>query len=55
MTTQQEMEAIANMLKRAAEHHLEVEVVLEFYRAMKANPYRDLEGAIFIALGEWDV
>lgn len=55
MTTQQEMEAIFNMLKRASEYHLEVEVVLALYLAVKSNPNRNLSEAIVIALGEWDV
>ena len=55
MTTQEEMEAIFNMLKRAAEYHLEVEVVLEFYCLVKGNPNRGLNECIYMALGEWDV
>lgn len=55
MTAEEEMEAIADMLKRAGEYKLEVEVVLELWRTTKANPDQSLNEAIFIALGEWDV
>ena len=55
MTTVEEYEAIRNMLKRAREYKLDVEVIWSFFNAIKGKPDRDLAEAIFIALGEWDV
>lgn len=55
MTAEQEMEAVSAMLERAAEYDLETEVVLELYRAVRADPNIDLSTAISVALREWDI
>ena len=55
MTAQEEMAVVVNMLARASEYRLQVEVVLELFRAVKANPRLELRDAVFLALGEWDV
>ena len=55
MTTREEQAAISSMLKKATVWHLEAEVLLAFYYTVRANPDRDLNESIFIALYEWDV
>ena len=50
-----EHESIANMLKWAGEYHLQEEVVLALFHAVKAQPDIELHAAIYEALYEWDL
>ena len=54
-TAETDLEAIANMLKGAAEYGLEAEVVEALYRIAKAQPEPNLNETIFEALCEWDL
>ena len=54
-TAETDLEAIANMLKGAAEYGLAAEVVAALYRIAKQQPEINLNDAIFEALSEWDL
>ena len=54
-TAETDHDAIANMLKGAAEYGLEAEVVEALYRIAKHQPELNLNDTIFEALSEWDL